>query len=212
MKISKPCVTQVRHFINAHKILTPFVVLAMMAWFDFWGTSAWVYLALHGTYCGLWMVKEYSFRDRRFEEEIHPVAGLIFVFGMLGAYWIAPYLIVSQQLVLPSWLIGLSVGLVILGCFFHFVSDAHKHSVLAIRKGLITTGLFSRTRNPNYLGEMLIYLGFALMAQHWLPFVALAYWWSFFIRNMLNKDKSMARYAEFAEWKQKTGLLLPKIL
>jgi hypothetical protein len=43
--------TQVRHFINAHRILTPVVVVAMMAYFDFWGVLAWVYLAPHGTYC-----------------------------------------------------------------------------------------------------------------------------------------------------------------
>ncbi|GLP96178.1 methyltransferase family protein [Paraferrimonas sedimenticola] len=203
--------TQVRHFINAHKILTPIAVLAMMAYFDFWGASAWIYLALHGTYCGLWMIKEYSFRDKRFEEAIHPVAGSIFVFGMLGMYWIAPYLIVSQQLEVSGVLAAAAAALVVLGGFFHFVSDAHKHAVLSIRKGLITSGLFSRTRNPNYLGEMLIYLGFAILAQHWLPFVALAYWWTFFVRNMLNKDKSMSRHAGFADWKQSSGLLFPKL-
>ena len=137
--------TQVRHFINAHKILTPFIVVAMMVYFNFWGVLAWVYLALHGTYCLLWMIKEYSFRDRRFEEDIHPVAGFIFVFSALGAYWIAPYIIIANQLTAPNWLIALSILITTLGVFYHYVSDAHKHAVLSIRKGLITTGLFSRT-------------------------------------------------------------------
>jgi hypothetical protein len=48
--------TQVRHFINAHKIATPLVVISMMSYFEFWGTTAWVYLALHSTYCLLWMI------------------------------------------------------------------------------------------------------------------------------------------------------------
>jgi len=203
--------TQVRHFINAHKILTPVVVVAMMAYFNSWGVLAWVYLALHGTYCLLWMIKEYTYRDRRFEESIHPVAGVIFVFGMLGMYWIAPYIIISNDLEAPNWLIALSIFLVVLGVFYHYVSDAQKHAVLSIQKKLITTGLFSRSRNPNYFGEMLIYLGIALLAQHWVPFIALAYWWTFFVRNMLKKDKSMSRYSEFAEWKKRTGLFFPKL-
>ena len=203
--------TQVRHFINAHKIMTPFVILAMMLHFDFYGVTAWLYLSLHGAYCGLWMIKEYCFRDKRFEEPIHPVAGSIFVFGMLGMYWFAPYLIISNAQSAPVSLMVVAIALVVVGVFFHFVSDAHKHAVLQIKKGLIANGLFKRSRNPNYLGEMLIYLGFALLAQHWLPFVALAYWWTFFVRNMINKDKSMARHAGFAQWKQQTGLFIPKL-
>lgn len=203
--------TQVRHFINAHKILTPFVVIGLMTYYDFWGVLAWVYLALHGTYCLLWMIKEYSFRDRRFEKKIHPVAGFIFVFSALGAYWVAPFLITSERMTAPNWLIALSVFVTILGVFYHYVSDAQKHAILDIRKGLITTGLFCRTRNPNYFGEMLIYLGFAMLAQHWAPFLALAYWWTFFVRNMLQKDKSMSRYQEFNDWKSQTGLVIPKI-
>ncbi|RKZ44040.1 MAG: steroid 5-alpha reductase [Gammaproteobacteria bacterium] len=204
-------ITRVRHFINAHKILTPMVVLGLMTYYDYWGVLAWVYLALHGTYCLLWMIKEYTYRDHRFEESIHPIAGFIFVFCMLGGYWLAPYIIISNHLTAPNWLIAFSIFITTLGVFYHYVSDAHKHAVLSIRKGLITTGLFSRTRNPNYFGEMLTYAGFAMLAQHWITLLPLVYWWSFFIRNMLIKDKSISRYPEFGEWKKKTGLVIPKL-
>ena len=182
-----------------------------MAYFDFWGVLAWVYLALRGTYCLLWVIKEYSFRDRRFEEGIHPIAGRIFVFGALGAYWVAPYLIISRKMTAPNWLIALAIFVVVLGVFYHYVSDAQKHAVLRIKKELITTGLFSRSRNPNYSGEMLIYSGVAMWAQHWVVVLPLAYWWTFFVRNMLQKEKSISRYPEFAEWKKRTWLVFPKL-
>ena len=40
-----------------------------------------------------------------------------------------------------------------------------KYFVLRARRGLITDGLFSRCRNPNYLGEMMIYGSFASMVS-----------------------------------------------
>lgn len=202
---------QIRDFINAHKITTPFVVLGMMYYFNAWSVTAWVYLALHGTYCLLWIIKEYTFRDKRFEEPINPIIGFLFVFTMLGLYWIAPYIITSRHIEAPGWIISLSVFLTMLGVFYHFVSDAYKYAILSTKKELITTGLFSKTRNPNYLGEMLIYLGFALLALNWLPFVALAYWWSYFFINMLRKEKSISRYSGYKEWTKKSWLLFPKI-
>jgi len=91
------------------------------------------------------------------------------------------------------------------------VSDAQKFFVLPLRKGLIQDGLFARTRNPNYLGELLIYGGFALASWHWQPVLVLAGWFVFFFRNMRRKDKSMSRYPEFAVYKDRTGMLLPSL-
>jgi steroid 5-alpha reductase family enzyme len=108
-------------------------------------------------------------------------------------------------------LVGLALFVYILGIFLHYVSDAQKYYTLQLRKGLIKEGLFSRTRNPNYLGEILIYTGYAILSLHWLPFLVLGGWaFGFFLRNMLSKDRSMSRYPDFAEYKRNTGLLFPK--
>jgi steroid 5-alpha reductase family enzyme len=101
--------------------------------------------------------------------------------------------------------------LCIFGVFLHFVSDAQKFFVLRLRKGLIEDGLFARTRNHNYLGEVVIYGGFALASWHWLPFVVLAGWFLYFVRNMRRKDESMSRHPEFAAYKDRTGMFLPSL-
>jgi Protein of unknown function (DUF1295) len=89
--------------------------------------------------------------------------------------------------------------------------DAQKYYTLRLRPGLIDDGLFARTRNPNYLGEILIYTAFAGLSWHWLPFVVLGAWvFGFFLRNMLAKDKSLARHPGFAAYKARSGLLLPR--
>jgi protein-S-isoprenylcysteine O-methyltransferase Ste14 len=203
---------KVSAYINLHKVLVTPVVLSLMWYFDNWSVEAFIYLALHGTYTILWLIKAALFADKRFEEEQPLWIGIPFIFLPLAGYYAAPYLLMSRHIMLPPYMVGLTLFLYTLGIFLHYVSDAQKYYTLQLRKGLITDGLFSRTRNPNYLGEILIYLAYAMMSMHWLPYVILAGWvFGFFVRNMLSKDKSLSRYAEFTGYKRQSGLLFPKL-
>lgn len=77
---------------------------------------------------------------------------------------------------------------------------------------LYSEGFFARCRNTNYLGEILIYLSFALLAMHWLPYAVLAgFIVGVFLPNMRRKDQSLSRYPEFAAYKKRSGLLLPRL-
>jgi protein-S-isoprenylcysteine O-methyltransferase Ste14 len=197
--------------IDLHKGLTPLVMLGLMAWRDNWSAAAWLYLALHGGYGLLWVLKSQLFPDPSWEQRIGPVWIAITSLGLV-AYWSAGFLLIHGGWTPPPWLMGLSALLVVMGTFLHFGSDAQKYFVLRARKGLIQDGFFARTRNPNYLGEMLIYSGFAALSGHWLPWlVNLGFWLGFFLPNMLRKDRSMSRYPEWAAYTAKTGLLLPRI-
>jgi protein-S-isoprenylcysteine O-methyltransferase Ste14 len=72
--------------------------------------------------------------------------------------------------------------------------------------------MFSRIRHPNYLGEMMLYGSFALLVGHWLPWVVLAWVWGMlFSTNIVMKEVSMARYPEWATYRARTGLLLPRL-
>jgi protein-S-isoprenylcysteine O-methyltransferase Ste14 len=199
--------------INAHKILVTPIVLGMMFYFHNFSAEAYVYLALHGTYSLLWLLKQTYYPDPRFSQKVPFWVGLLFIFLPLGGYYLAPYLLISRHVIWPPYLFAVVLVIYIIGIFFHYVSDAQKFYTLRERKGLIEDGLFSRTRNPNYLGEILIYFAYALMSLHWLPFVVLGAWvFGFFVRNMLKKDKSLSRYPEYVEYKRRSGLLFPKLI
>lgn len=203
---------KVATYINIHKVLVIPIVLGMMWFYNNWSTEAFVYWSIHGTYSFLWLIKQSFYPDRRFEEKQPVWIGMLFIFLPLAGYYIAPYLLISRHITLPPYVIGLVLFLYILGVFLHYVSDAQKYYTLQFRKGLIQEGLFSKTRNPNYLGEILIYASYAIMSLHWLPFLILAGWvLGFFARNMLAKDKSLSRYSDFEQYKEKTGLLFPKL-
>jgi protein-S-isoprenylcysteine O-methyltransferase Ste14 len=199
-------------YINAHKALVIPVVLGLMWFYQNWSTEAFVYLSIHGTYSVLWLVKQSLYPDRRFDEQQPVWVGVLFVFLPLAGYYVAPYLLISRHLILPPYLFGVVLPIYIIGVFLHYVSDAQKYYTLKLQKGLIEEGLFGRTRNPNYLGEILIYVSYALMSLHWLPFLILTGWvFGFFLRNMLKKDRSMSRHPRFEQYRRRTGLLFPKL-
>ena len=202
---------KIKHPINLHKALTFVFVLALMAIYNNYTIAAWIYLSLHGTYGILWLIKDRLYPDKQWESEISIPMG-IFTFFLVGLYWVAPFLLISRGNQPSAPLIAAAVATTITGIFLVYGSDVQKYYTLKYQKGLITEGFFSRSRNPNYLGEILNYLGFAMLAQHWLPFVILgAFAAGVFIPNMLKKDESLSRYPEFAEYKKQSGLLLPNI-
>jgi steroid 5-alpha reductase family enzyme len=200
---------KIKHFINLHKGLTFPVVFGMMWAYQNFTVGAWVYLALHGTYGFLWLLKDQIYPDQRFEEEATWGIG-IFTWILLGLYWVAPWVLISSGSVPPPPLIGVAVAAYTFGIFLHYTSDAQKYYTLKYHPGLITEGLFARSRNINYLGEILIYGAFALLTQHWLPFVILGlFFLAVFLPGMRSKDKSLSRHPEFAAYKNRSGLLLP---
>ncbi|EAZ91215.1 DUF1295 domain-containing protein [Crocosphaera chwakensis] len=202
---------KIKHPINLHKGLTLFFVLGLMSLYDNFSVTAWIYLALHGTYGILWLLKDRIYPDKSWEEEISIAMG-IGSFFIISLYWVAPFILISQNIQASPPLIAVVIAMNILGVFLHYSSDAQKYYTLKYHSGLITEGFFARCRNTNYLGEILIYGSFALLTQHWLPFVILGLFVSLlFVPNMLKKDKSLSRYPEFEAYQQVSGLIVPKL-
>lgn len=202
--------------INAHKTLTPFLVIAMMFTFNNYSKAAWLYLSLHGAYCACWLIKHAAFRDTKWETKV-TLGGAIFTFLLLATYWIAPFLLTSGLLYseareLPNWLMVLSIAFVVIGTSLMMTSDCQKMFVLKHKPGLITDGLFSKIRHPNYLGEMMVYAGFASIVGLWVPWLVLACWWvCVFLINMYAIEASISRHPEWQDYKARTGMLYPKL-
>lgn len=202
---------KIKHIINLHKGSTFFFVLGLMLFYHNFTLGPWVYLALHGTYGFLWLLKDRLYPDKQWEEEVSLIQGIA-GFAVVGLYWVAPLILISSHSIPPLPLVSAAIALNIVGVFLHYGSDAQKYYTLKYQPGLITEGFFARCRNPNYLGEVLIYTAFALLTQHWLPFLILAGFVSaIFIPNMLKKDRSLSRYPEFEDYKANSGLIIPKL-
>lgn len=216
---------QLNHLINTFKILTGPYVAGLIWMTQSRRFDAHLYLALHGAYGVLWCSKEWFCPDTRFRVRVGVVqAGASAVY--LLNYWVGPTLLigscrwrsaVKDSVCAPDDDISpertvVAVAVYAIGLVLHFGADIQKHTALRAGRHLIRTGLFCSTRNPNYLGELLIYSSFALVVRRWivwgvLLFNILIHW----IPSMLRKDRSLARYPEFAEYAARSGLLFPYI-
>ncbi len=209
--------------INFQKIATGFFLAALMfAYADTTpgatSTAAWVFLALHGTYGFVWLLKDMAFPDPGWQKRVTIGGGLNAFLMVLGPYWLFGWLLISgtasAAYPLPdtAWF-ALCISLCMLGCALMIAADAQKYFTLRLKRDLITDGVHRYVRHPNYLGEMVIYLSLALMVWHWLPAVILAYvWLGIFLPNILCKEESLSRYPGWAAYRRRSRLLIPGVL
>lgn len=180
--------------------------------------AAWIYVAMHGSYGLVWLLKANAFPDPNWERKV-TFGGAFNMFAtVLGPYYlIFGWLLISRNatpdypLPVEAWFC-LCISLCILGCAIMTAADAQKYFTLRVQRELITDGMFRYVRHPNYLGEMMIYASFALMVWHWLPFLVLAWVWiGVFATNMALKEASMSRYARWADYRRRSWWLVPGV-
>jgi protein-S-isoprenylcysteine O-methyltransferase Ste14 len=124
-----------------------------MYYFNNFSTGMYLYLFLHGSYGIFWVIKDIVFPDASFKEMGSiPVLGAGFV--LLLMYWMIPVTIASGLGIQEpsSRRIQFCIAIYVIGLILMLGSDYQKTTTLKKKKGLISTGFFARTRNPNYLG------------------------------------------------------------
>ncbi|CAK4078060.1 unnamed protein product [Aphanomyces euteiches] len=214
-----------RYLVNCQKGSTALFVLSLMIYFDNWSWGAYLYLASaftnvvclpdvvllvdHGTYGIIWLLKDMTVPDPAWDVYITIPSTLSSGIG-LALYWAAGYIVVAHRVQVSPSLGALCVALNTLGSTLMIATDTQKYFTLKYKKGLITDGWLRWCRNTNYLGEMMIYLSFALLANHWIPYAWLAFIWSFvFMSNMINKDISLRKKDGGSVYVERSGFLVP---
>ena len=121
---------------------------------------------------------------------------------------------------------GIGLLVWIFGFAFEVIADGQKSrfNAQAANKGkFIRTGLWSRSRHPNYFGEIVLWLGVAIIA---LPVLSGWQWIAMisplFVTLLLTRvsgvpllekkaDKKWGGQADYEEYKRKTPVLIPRL-
>jgi len=195
--------------INLHKIITAFIIIGLMVHYDNFSNVAWIYLGLHGIYGYCWLVKDFGFRDGSFETRVTWGGALMTYFMLIAWYWLLPYLFISGHVQPSGPVLFIAIAMHTQGITWMIAGDCQKHFSLKYNRGLITEGVFKYTRNPNFLGEILIYASYALLLNHWVGYLVLAYAIVIFYSRMHVKDASISRYPEWDEYSAQSSRLIP---
>ena len=205
-----PRVFKLAHALNFHKLITIFVILWMMEITDNYSVGAWVYLSLHGIYGWCWLMKDAAGRDSSVDRPV-TFGAIACLYGLYGVWiWGLPWLFLSRHIEHSSVVLAFCIGLHTLGVVMMIAADLQKTFTLRLKPGLISNGMFAYTRNPNFLGEIMIYATYAILAASiagWI-FVVLQ-WTLLFLPRMLMKDASISRHPGWADYKSRSDLLVP---
>lgn len=133
----------------------------------------WLYFTLHGSYGIFWFAKDIITPDPGWRTEISFVAAFNAFFTVLAPYSVAGYMVASGKSAVaqnPSAeRVACASLLYIFGIVMMLCTDVHKYYILLEnkrqnKKALITDGFAGRSRNLNYLGEIMLYAAFNVVA------------------------------------------------
>ena len=68
------------------------------------------------------------------------------------------------------------------------------------------------SRNPNYLGEMMIYGSFVLLVNDFISYICIIQVWvTLFVLRIWQKERSLMRKEGWLEYRSRSWILFPKI-
>lgn len=199
------------YIINFQKAGTLFFGLLLMIIYNNFTTGAWVYLALHGSYGMVWFIKDLVFGDKAFRLRIDILQASLLA-GILAAYWLIVWIMMSGRgSEASNERIFFAIFNYVIGLCLTMFTDLQKYITLRFRKGLIDDGFLSNNRNTNYLGEMMLYLSFAIMTGNVYSYLILIVIWSVvFIGRIHLKEMSLRRKENFKQYERNSYCLLFK--
>ncbi|EGR34892.1 steroid 5-alpha c-terminal domain protein [Ichthyophthirius multifiliis] len=207
-----PKIFQLNHIINTFKGSTGIFLILLMCYYNNFSLSAYLIFILHGSYGFIWIAKDLLFPDKSWQVKQTIFSSLV-ACAILLSYWSIGWFIISRRAITNPSLerIAVSCFCYIFGVTLMVVSDVQKFITLKYKQGLITDGLFSRCRNPNYLGEIILYGGFAIVGGAWENYALLLFiWTTLFNLNIYLKELSFSKKEGWEQYKNKSYLLLFK--
>lgn len=199
--------------INVAKGITIGCLVALAGIYGITDLRQVLYLSLHLSYCAWWLLEQGLFPQRRqqiFTNSVGPAA-LVSILLFVGVFYALPgYLAFTNPVPIPALAVGIALPLYIFGSLINTAADVQKMTAKNLGVGLVSDGIWRSVRHVNYLGDLLRYTSFSVVAgSPWaflLPGVILL----LYIQRIIEKEQTMAeKYPNFDGYRQQSARLIP---
>ena len=189
-----------------------------MLYFQNFSDEMYLYTVMHGSYGLLWYLKHVAFPDKTYLQKCTISCAIVCWVTLLGPYMVPGYLLAAGYCPknISKQRKYFSLFAYIIGVCLTIAADCQKNFILKYvkkRPVLITDGLFARTRNPNYLGELMLYGSFATLTNHWISYSVIGFaFCTIFPARIFQKEVSLMKKPGWKDYSESSNILLPKVL
>lgn len=174
-----------------------------------------IYLCLHISYCLWWLLEQYLFPLRRqqlFTEKVG-ISTLIVVVLFVGVFYCLPgYFAFTNPNPISYLTIAIALPLYIFGSLINTGADVQKMVAKDMGSGLVKDGIWRGVRHINYLGDLMRYSSFSVVAGNLWAFLLPGIIILLYLQRISQKEEAMSnKYSEFAAYQQNSNRLLPWI-
>jgi protein-S-isoprenylcysteine O-methyltransferase Ste14 len=201
--------------INIAKVITIICVVALAAIYGIHDWRQVIYMCLHIGYCCWWLLEQWLFPQRSqqiFTDKIGavPFVSILLFVGVL--YALPAYFAFTNPEPIDYVTVGLALPLYMFGTLINTAADVQKMTAKSMGAGLVNDGIWRNLRHVNYLGDLMRYTSFSIVAGSLWAFLLPGTVLVLYLQRIAKKEQSMAaKYPDFASYQQTSSRLLPWI-
>ncbi|MGL5082389.1 MAG: DUF1295 domain-containing protein [Microcoleaceae cyanobacterium] len=199
--------------INTAKIITILFLIGCAILLGIAGMRQVIYLCLHVSYCTWWLMEQWLFPKRRQVMFSDPagVGEFTFMLLFIGFLYALPgYLAFINPEPIAELTVFIALPLFFFGSLINTSADVQKLTAKEFSVGLVQDNIWRFSRNINYLGDLLRYLSFAVVAGSLWAYLVPGLVALLYLQRIFQKEKSMAeKYPDYEDYQQRTARLIP---
>ncbi|MBD1912671.1 MULTISPECIES: DUF1295 domain-containing protein [unclassified Leptolyngbya] len=201
--------------INVAKAITILCLITLALIYGIHDQRQVIYLCLHISYCGWWLLEQWLFPQRRqqiFTDKIG-LATFLVVLLFVGVFYALPgYFTFINPNPIPYGAVAVALPLYIFGTLINTAADVQKMIAKDMGASLVNDGIWRSVRHVNYLGDLMRYTSFSVISGSVWAFLLPGVIFLLYLQRITQKEQSMAaKYPDFAAYQQSSTRLFPLI-
>ncbi len=201
--------------INVAKVITIICLIGLAVVYGIHDQRQVIYLSLHISYCCWWLLEQWLFPARRQQvfTEKADFATFIAVILFVGVFYALPgYFAFTNPQPISYLSVAIALPLYIFGSLINTAADVQKMVAKEMGASLVQNGSWRFLRHINYLGDIMRYTSFSVVAGFLWAFLLPIVIVLLYLQRISQKETSMmAKYPEFVDYKKSSSRLIPWI-